>query len=309
MLKAAEQPVITDDDTDKTVREKYQEEIQLSRKLDGQIVLVKRKVDAAQKEKDMAANALLRINSVKSKLESICRQLSKQNKAIEEESLERQKEDGDQRGDLSSKFHSTIEDITKRMNEHAGDTDMLLKDKELLEDRIKNLNEQLELRDQHYAQQLKTKDLQTQLVTTRIKQQTELFDQDEYRRSKYRERLNQQAAAEDQLKQQLHMYGSKFEQFQVTLTNSNAVFENFQRDMGKMTNRVKDLVAENKGWKHKSARAEAMVAELQNEEAAERQKKLKTAEAQNTKLKNLVALLQKETDALKAAEAAAQAAK
>ena len=50
-----------------------------------------------------------------------------------------------------------------------------------LNERIDNLNEQIELRDQHYKQQLKTKDLQTQLVTTRLRQQTEIFEQDELR--------------------------------------------------------------------------------------------------------------------------------
>ena len=50
-----------------------------------------------------------------------------------------------------------------------------------LHDRIKNLEEQLELRDQHYAQQIKTKELQMQLISTRLRQQTEIFEQDEFR--------------------------------------------------------------------------------------------------------------------------------
>ena len=54
-------------------------------------------------------------------------------------------------------------------------------------------------------------------------------------RSKYRERLLQQSQAEDQLRQQLQMYGAKFEQFQETLQNSNKMFENFQRDLGKVS--------------------------------------------------------------------------
>mmetsp|Transcript_22139 Transcript_22139/g.37576 ORF Transcript_22139/g.37576 Transcript_22139/m.37576 type:complete len:306 (+) Transcript_22139:72-989(+) len=298
-------PVITDSDTEATIRERYQQEIQTCRKLEGQVVLIKRKVEQAQKDKDHAANALVRIENVKNKLEGVCRQLQKQSKAIEDESLVRAREDKDQRSDLTTKFHQTIEDITKRMDEHNGDKDMLLKDKQLLHDRIKNLEEQLELRDQHYAQQIKTKELQMQLISTRLRQQTEIFEQDEFRRSKYRERLLQQSQAEDQLRQQLQMYGAKFEQFQETLQNSNKMFENFQRDLGKMMDRSKALLAENRSVKVKAAKAEKMLNEMQDEES-DRKQKLKQAETQNTKLKNLVALLQKEIAGLEASPAAEQ---
>eukprot|EP00993_Chasmostoma_nieuportense_P002443 NODE_3237_length_1004_cov_32.533637_g3091_i0.p1 GENE.NODE_3237_length_1004_cov_32.533637_g3091_i0~~NODE_3237_length_1004_cov_32.533637_g3091_i0.p1 ORF type:complete len:283 (-),score=100.43 NODE_3237_length_1004_cov_32.533637_g3091_i0:91-939(-) len=262
MTEPANSELIDSNASEDAIREKYMQEIQLYRKMEGQLVQVKRKMENATKEKDAAVQNLSRSISIRSKLENVCRQLQKQNKAIQEESIARANEDTAQRNELSTKFHLTIEDITKRMQEHDNDKDMLLKEREVLKDRIGNLEEQLVLRDQHYAQQLNTKDLQAQLASTRQKQQNEIFQQDETRRQRYRERIEEQVTAEHQLTEQLQLYAEKFGQFQQTLTNSNNVFNNFKSDLIKMTDREKELVRENGIYINKAQLADTTLREL-----------------------------------------------
>jgi len=290
-------PLITEEDTEATVKERYREEVQTSKKLQGQVGIMKRKLETAQKEREATLTALTKAQGVRTKLEAVCRQLQKQNRAIEEESLERVKEDEEQRADLTAKFHHTIEDVTRRMEDHTGDRDVLHRDRDLLKERIANLEEQLTLRDQHYAQQLKTKDLQQQLLATRLRQQTEIIAQEALRRQKLRERLLSQATAEDQLRQQLELYGSKFEQFHGTLEASNAAFANFARDLTRMGDRHRTAVATNRRLTRKAVAASEALGELQKE-AGEWQARAKHADTLNQKLGSLAAVLQKEVDSL-----------
>jgi hypothetical protein len=66
--------------------------------------------------------------------------------------------------------------------------------------------------------QLRTKALEQQLAEVKLKQQQELFAQEEAKSHLYTEQIAQLLKTEQDLRSQLGLYGDKFEQFQVCLS-------------------------------------------------------------------------------------------
>jgi hypothetical protein len=99
---------------------------------------------------------------------------------------------------------------------------------------LKHFTQQYEIREQHYGHQLRTKALEQQLAEVKLKQQQELFAQEEAKSHLYTEQIAQLLKTEQDLRSQLGLYGDKFEQFQDTLTKSNDVFATFKKEMEKV---------------------------------------------------------------------------
>lgn len=72
--------------------------------------------------------------------------------------------------------------------------------------------------------QLRTKALEQQLAEVKLKQQQELFAQEEAKSHLYTEQIAQLLKTEQDLRSQLGLYGDKFEQFQVCLQPAVCLF-------------------------------------------------------------------------------------
>jgi len=62
---------------------------------------------------------LTKVNSMKAKLEALCRELKRQNKQVLEDSKRVATDEQQKRQDLSKKFHTTIKEITAKMEEQG----------------------------------------------------------------------------------------------------------------------------------------------------------------------------------------------
>ncbi|XP_077475774.1 alpha-taxilin-like isoform X4 [Stigmatopora argus] len=114
----------------------------------------------------------------------------------------------------------------------------------------------------HIDKVFKHKELQQQLMDTKLQRITNMMREVEENQQHERNSLLKDATEsrrkyelmkeqENQLKHQLSMYMDKFEEFQSTLAKSNEVFATFRQEMEKMTKKIKKLEKETTQWRTK----------------------------------------------------------
>ncbi|CAK9880679.1 unnamed protein product [Sphagnum jensenii] len=257
-----------------------------TRQLEKELLALRRKCEQVNKEKDTSI-------ALRQKLESLCRELQRQNKILLDENKRVSTEEQQKRQELSTKFHNTIKDITSKLEEQGDERLQQIKENEILREKLKHFTQQYEIREQHYGHQLRTKALEQQLAEVKLKQQQELFAQEEAKSHLYTEQIAQLLKTEQDLRSQLGLYGDKFEQFQDTLTKSNDVFATFKKEMEKMSKTIKKLEKENFSLKKKCEKSDVTIIELLDERASLK-KQAETSRNQKEKLEALCRSLQAE---------------
>jgi DNA repair exonuclease SbcCD ATPase subunit len=134
----------------------------------------RRLVDAAKKleadrktqlaraaDRDRLASELTRTREVKERLEVLCRELQKQSKDVAEDA--QQKRDA-----LNERFQSSIDDIQTKLEEQAA----VQRDNEVLRKKLELIAKQTEIREQQYAAETRHKELEAELLSTQLAQQT-----------------------------------------------------------------------------------------------------------------------------------------
>ncbi|CAJ1976781.1 unnamed protein product [Sphenostylis stenocarpa] len=231
--------------------------------------------------------------AVRDKLESLCRELQRQNKMLMEECKRVSTEGQNLRLDLSAKFQDAIKDVSNKLEERKDDCLTQLKENDMLRNKLKQLAEQYELSEQQYAQKLKQKSLELQLADLKIKQHEEKLIQEQSQMKLYAEQVSQLLATEKSLRLQLTTDGEKFQQFQEALSKSSEIFETFKQEIEKMAKSIKELKKENQFLKSKSEKSDVTLIELVDER--ERLKKqLERTKNQKEKLESLCRSLQAE---------------
>jgi hypothetical protein len=223
---------------------------------------------------------------VKEKLESLCRELQKQNRLVKDESIQRIEDEEKKRKEISNKFQGAIDEINSQVSQNSEKNNMLIQENVQLTTKLKDLIEQYETRENQIEKVLKHKDLELQLANAKL-QQSELKLTEQTERNKKEKalydvqtmELNKRCEIhmenEGQLKAQLTVYTQKYEEFQGTLTKSNQVFESFRTEMDKMTRKIKKLESETNTWKVKYESCDKTLKTMlvQNHELAELNKK------------------------------------
>lgn len=230
---------------------------------------------------------------IREKLESLCRELQRQNKQLTDECKRIASEEQQKRLDLSTRFHDAIKDVTIKLEEQGDERLRQIKENEMLQEKLRHFTQQYEFQEQQYTQQLRTKSLEQQLLEVKLKQQEELFKQGEAKIHLYTEQIAQLLKTEQDLRGRLALYGDKFEQFQDTLTKSNEVFASFKIEMEKMSKTIKTLEKENLSLKKKVEKLDVSLIELVDERESLK-KQLETARKQKEKLEALCRSLQAE---------------
>lgn len=231
--------------------------------------------------------------TVRDKLESLCRELQRQNKVLMEECKRVSTEGQNLRLDLSAKFQDAIKDVSNKLDEQKDECLAQLKENEMLRTNLKQLAEQYTLSEQQFAQKLKQKSLELQISDLKIKQHEERLAQEQSQIKLYAEQVSQLLATEKNLRLQLTADGEKFQQFQDALLKSNEVFETFKQEIQKMTKSIKELKKENSFLKSKSEKSDVTLIELVDERE-QLKKQLAKTKKQKEKLESLCRSLQAE---------------
>ncbi|KAE8669212.1 glutathione S-transferase DHAR2-like [Hibiscus syriacus] len=231
--------------------------------------------------------------AVRDKLESLCRELQRQNKMLMDECKRVSTEGQDIRLDLSARFHNAIKDVTNKMEEQKNECLSQLKENEMLREKLKQFADQYALSEQHFEQKLKQKTLELELADLKIKQHEEKLVQEKTQMKVYAEQVSQLLATEKNLRTQLTADGEKFQQFQDALIKSNEVFETFKQEIEKMGKSIKELKKENVFLKSKCDKSDVTLIELV-EERELLKKQLDKTRNQKEKLESLCRSLQAE---------------
>ncbi|KAK3022266.1 hypothetical protein RJ639_045860 [Escallonia herrerae] len=231
--------------------------------------------------------------ALRDKLESLCRELQRQNKMLMDECKRVSTEGQNLRSDLSAKFQDAIKEVSHKLEEQKDDCLTQLKENEMLKIKSKHLTDQYALTEQQYAQKLKQKTLELQIADIKIRQNEEKLVQEQSQMKLYAEQVSQLLATEKNLQLQLTADGEKFEQFQDALLKSNEVFETFKKEIEKMTKSMKELKKENTFLKSKSEKSDITLIELV-EEREHLKKQLEKIKNQKEKLESLCRSLQVE---------------
>ncbi|KAF5729512.1 beta-taxilin isoform X1 [Tripterygium wilfordii] len=231
--------------------------------------------------------------SVRDKLESLCRELQRQNKILMDECKRVSTEGQSLRLDLSAKFQDAIKDVSNKLEEQKDESLSQLKENEMLRIKLKQLVDQYDLSEEQHAQQLKQKNLELQIADLKIKQHEAKLVQEKSQMKLYAEQVSQLLATEKNLRLQLTADGEKFQQFQEALLKSNEVFETFKQEIEKMAKSIKELKKENLFLKSKSEKSDVTLIELVGEREGLK-KQLEKMKKQKEKLESLCRSLQAE---------------
>nr|GMC55822.1 alpha-taxilin isoform X1 [Ipomoea batatas] len=153
--------------------------------------------------------------AVRDRLESLCRELQRQNKILMDECKRVSSEGQNLRLDISNKFRDAIKEVSNRMEEQKDECLSQLKENETLKSKLKQVTDQYALAEQQYTQKLKQKDLELQIADLKIKQHEEKIMQEESQMKLYGEQVSELLTTEKNLRLQLAADGEKFQQFQV----------------------------------------------------------------------------------------------
>ncbi|KAJ6837713.1 alpha-taxilin [Iris pallida] len=231
--------------------------------------------------------------AIRERLESLCRELQRQNKMLMDECQRVSSEGHNMRVDLSTKFNDTIKDVGIKLEEQKDECIAQLKENQMLREKLKHLANQYALSEEQFSQKLKQKMLELQLADLKIQQQQERTAQEQTQIQLYVEQVTQLLATEKNLRLQLAADGEKFQQFQDALLKSNEVFETFKQEMEKMAKLIKELKKENEFLKSKCEKSDIALLKLV-EERELMKKQFEKVKNQKEKLESLCRSLQAE---------------
>eukprot|EP00899_Mesostigma_viride_P001667 jgi/Mesvir1/11500/Mv13852-RA.2 len=195
--------------------------------MEKELAKANRRADQLQKEKDMVLSDLSKTQAIKGKLETLCRELQKENKNVMELSQRNVELEKERR----RQFQETVDGVSRRLEEHDQSKAVLAQENELLREKVKKVLEQITLRDEYVASQLKAKEVEIELGHAKLAHEVEVSKSLEAKCAIFAERFEVSRKSEAELRQQLESYAGKFESFQTTLAKSNEVFTMYKSQM------------------------------------------------------------------------------
>ncbi|KAF3331733.1 alpha-taxilin-like isoform X1 [Carex littledalei] len=231
--------------------------------------------------------------AMRERLESLCRELQRQNKMLMGECKRVSTEGQNMRQELSERFNNAIKDVSIKLDEQKEECISQLKENELLRSKLKHLADQYTISEQQFANKLKEKMLELELADLKIQQHQEKSAQEKTQLQLYADQISQLTATEKSLRLQLTTDQEKFQQFQEALTKSNEIFETYKQEMEKMVKMIKDLKKDNEFLRSKCEKSDIAIVKLIEEREAMK-KQLDKMKNQKEKLESLCRSLQAE---------------
>lgn len=275
------------------LQRKYTSLFQDMQRLEREHARQRSKSEKSSKEFSASKIELNKAVNMKHKLETLCRELQKENKRVKEDSKRLAQSEQQKRVELNNKFETTIFEIKTKMDEDSGAAGKRRFEDNELKDKFKSFLEQYELREQHFHATLRTKELEVQLNQACAEKFKKTSDLNEQRAKTLHSQVSTFSETESELRSQLNIYVEKFKQVEDTLNNSNDLFLNFRKEMETMTKKTKKLEKENALIRSKCDTANKSILEMA-EERAKYRKEIETLKQKSTKLENLCRALQTE---------------
>lgn len=214
-----------------------------------------RTMAVVMREKDGLQSEHTKAIMAKSKLESLCRELQKQNKIIKDESIKRAREEDERRKEISAQFQTTIGEIQAQMNDNTERNTKLRQENAELAVQLQSIIKQCDLREQQVDKVRKQHDLENQLSEAKLNKSDLMLKEERERNGKEKELLlskfTEQAKKNSMLEAQVEMFKERYDDFEKLHSRSSETFQKYKTEMDKMTKRIKKLEKDGGQWKTK----------------------------------------------------------
>ena len=252
----------TDSEKLQSLAGKHVELFEISRSSELHVRQQEKAIQQLIREKEQLQSDHNRTVLAKSRLENLCRELQRQNKAVKEESLSRIKEEEDRRREIATKFQTTLNEIMQLVQENQEKNIQLKDENSELAAKLKLLMDHYEIWEKNVEKIVQKKDLEGQLLAAQMAQSQILFTQEKEVLLREKQQLFERLAElqrkgiemnqkEMQLTSELEIYTSKYQEFQDVVTKSNSTFSGLKKDMEKMSSQIKKLEKEAIQWRNK----------------------------------------------------------
>lgn len=230
----------------------------------------RQEIAEVEKDRDACQAELNRSLKVKAKLESLCKQLQQQTNALMDERRRLSEMERQRRQELADEFQLQITDVKATMDEQTQERARLARENEDLRSRFKKFFEQYDTREKERLESQQGRDLEVQVLESKLAEHTQLYRQEATKEAIATRENDELLQAEKTLREQLHTYSAKFNQFQDSLSKSDKVLGQYKRQRNKMERRVETLEKENAELRTRSDRKLATL--LKEKEGAAREK-------------------------------------
>jgi len=193
--------------------------------------------DSVQNQLRKAVSQATRGKAQINQLHQLCKELQRQKEIKSEESNTHRRNNLE----LTTKFETSLTSISDQLNKHSDDRLAQAEENIKLRDQLREVAKYNEIRDEHYAKLLKTKDLERQIAEAKLQEVTQ---SSLAKVASSEMELTRLRVSEKELRAQLSEYSTKFEQVQETLKKSNELFTTFKTEMDKMSKQVKKVQKE-----------------------------------------------------------------
>ncbi|XP_050314215.1 alpha-taxilin [Anthonomus grandis grandis] len=211
-------------------------------------------------EKDRAE--LTKSILAKGQLESLCRELQKQNKLIKEENVARIKEEEDRRREVANTFTERLNALTNLITESKDKSNKVKEENQNMAVKLSELYEQYQQRETHLETVTRQLDLQKKLADTKAKKVEIEYEAErqtfqaqkkamEVQLEQYEREIILIQEKNKGLEAQVELYKSQYSDFETTMSKSNKVFDTFKGEMAKMSKHVSILESERNDLKKK----------------------------------------------------------
>ncbi|XP_014283521.1 gamma-taxilin [Halyomorpha halys] len=274
--------------------QKYAEMFNDHRLLQNAVKQAEKKNTVLQKEKEQLQAEHSKAILTRSRLENLCRELQRQNKAVKEECMLKMREEGEKKREVAAKFHSMLSEIGSLLAQNSDKNAKLRDDNLDMSMRLKSVCDQFEKKEQHVENLAKQMQLEMQLADAKLaKAKMEMdIEKETLQKEKqqllielaeYKRKVCEMKASELALREQITMYSEKYEEFHKALLQSNSAIGDFKAEMERMTKHIRRLEKETATWKSRYDAAQRTLAEVT-------EGKIRSDEALGLSIRRLTAL-------------------
>lgn len=241
-------------------------------------------------------------------MEQVCREQQKLMKSIKSESMSKIRDEEEKRKETQAHFQKSINEIFATLGKN-NDENVKIKEANLeMTKKFKFLAEQYELREKQLEKLNEQIKLETQLNEAKLAkvQMESTIEREILLKEKQtaleeilssKKSLIEMETRERLLKEQLHVYTNKYDEFQNSLQKSNDIFTTYKTELEKMAKRIKLLEKESYEWRIKYEKCNRSLLNMVADKQAQDQYVQKSAR-QLAQLQKLCRTLQAERGTL-----------
>lgn len=273
VLKEVNGLSVTDQEKYEALFSRYSNLYEEYRTCHSSLSVAEKKCVTLQKDKNQLQTEQSKLVLARSRMESLCRELQRQNKLVKEENIAKIREEEERRKEVAAKFQVTLNEVMGIMQE-TNEKNIKLRDTNLdMAVKIESVCKQFEQRKEQQTKMEQQIELEKQLAQAQILKAQLEFNAGQEMWTQEREMLlDKFKKSEDNcsqlqqtiktLQENLEFYSGKYQEFKSSITKSNQVFEDCKLEMSKMTKHIIVLEKAVKMWKHRSQKHAESVLEL-----------------------------------------------